>query len=73
MLLYILYIEPLLIFIGKRISGLKIQHIHQKIEAYCDDVNFLTSNLGDLRIVNDAVCKFEMISGAILSRNQKWT
>ena len=71
MILYILYIEPLLVFIEKRITGLRIQNIEQKVEAYCDDVNIMTTNVDDLRIVDSAVTSFEQISGAILSRNFK--
>ena len=71
MILYIIYIEPLLIYIERRTSGLRIENFVQKDEAYCDDVNFLTEDVEDLKVVDDAVSKFEMVSGAILSRNNK--
>ena len=87
MLLYIIYIEPLLVFIEKRAVGLRMLAVpdqnnpiignntasscSQCIEAYCDDVNVLTSNEADLVLVDQAVCKFEAVSGAILSRNKK--
>ena len=71
MLLYIVYIEPLLIYIERKLIGLIIPHIPSSLEAYCDDVNVLTVNDADLIAVDDAVQKFEALSGAILSRDKK--
>ena len=71
MLLYIVYIEPLLIALEKKMSGLQVATFEQKLEAYCDDVNVLTDNLGDFGVVNDVIKKFEVVSGAILSRDKK--
>ena len=71
MLLYIVYIEPLLIFIEQRIAGLSFANIQPSLEAYCDDVNVVTKNIADLVVVDDAVKKFESLSGAILSRDRK--
>ena len=52
MLLYIVYIEPLLVYIEQRIVGLSFPDIHPGLDAYCDDVNILTENLKDLVIAN---------------------
>ena len=71
MLLYIIYIEPLLWTLEKRINGLRVNNIVQKIEAYCDDVNITTEKLEDFEIVSNVVKRFEKVSGAILSRNNK--
>jgi hypothetical protein len=71
MLLYIVYIEPLLIYIEGRIAGLSIPNIQPSLDAYCDDVNVVTETIADLVVVNEAVKKFESLSGAILSRNKK--
>ena len=71
MVLYIIYIEPLLMYLERTLSGLKIEGISQTIEAYCDDVNVLTDCLEGLPKVDIAVRKFEAFSGAILSRSQK--
>ena len=78
MLLYILYIEPLLIYIEKRVSGLQALvplrsgiPAANSVESYCDDVNIITSKVQDLEIIDMAVKKFETLSGAILSRNHK--
>ena len=43
----------------------------QTIERFCDDLNVLTSDVQDLVIVDDAITKFEKVSGAILSRFKK--
>ena len=71
MLLYILYIEPLLVYIESHIAGLYIKNVRQAVEAYCDDLNVLTGNVNDLVVVNNAVEKYEKFSGAILSRDHK--
>ena len=71
MLLYILYIEPLLIALEKKMVGLKVVSIEQKLEAYCDDVNLLTNNLEDFSIISGVISEFEAVSGAILSRDKK--
>ena len=71
MLLYIIYIEPLLIALEKRMTGLKVAGIEKSLEAYCDDINVTTDNLGDFEIVATVIGKFEKVSGAILSRNKK--
>ena len=71
MLLYIVYIEPLLIYIQQRIAGLVFANIPPGLEAYCDNVNVMTKHDADLIVVNDAVVKFEALSGAVLSRDKK--
>ena len=48
MLLYIIYIEPLLLALEKRMTGLKVAGIGKSLEAYCDDINVMTDNLGDI-------------------------
>ena len=71
MLLYIVYIEPLLIYIEQKIVGLILPNIPPCLEAYCDDVNVVTGNDADLVVVDEAVKRFEALSGAILSRDKK--
>ena len=51
MLLYIIYIEPLLLTLERKITGLKVANIEQKLEAYCDDVNLTTGNLRTLPLL----------------------
>ena len=71
MILYIFYVEPLLTYIEANISGMKIENFSQAVESSCDDCNILTSDLNDFEIIDEAVCKFENVSGAILSRQKK--
>ena len=71
MILYIIYIEPLLMYLERKLVGLKLGNRIQCIEAYCDDVNVLTNKVSDFAVLDDAVSKFESFSGAILSRNKK--
>ena len=71
MLLYIIYIEPLLLALERNIVGLRVNNIEQKLDAYCDDVNMTTDNLGDFEKISEEVQKFEVVSGAILSRDKK--
>merc|ERR1712240_374570 len=71
MFLYIIYIEPLLWTLEKKINGLRVKNFVQKLEAYCDDVNITTEKLEDFEVVSNVVKRFEKVSGAILSRNRK--
>ena len=71
MLLYIIYIEPLLLMINKQTKGLRISSFVKKDEDFCDDLNFLSECENDLLVIEDVFVKFENISGAILSRSSK--
>ena len=81
MILYIIFIEPFLLHLERNLEGLSLKGvpssvtsaslISQVIEAFCDDVNIITEKLQDLEKVDEIVCKFEELSGAILSRNFK--
>ena len=62
MLLYIVYIEPLLATLEAKIKGLRIENFVQKSEAFCDDVNLLTEHLDDSLVVENVLNKFEMTS-----------
>ena len=59
---------PLLAF---QASPLPPHELRYKLIAYCDDVNIMSKDVGDLVVVDEAVRKFESFSGAILSRNKK--
>ena len=71
MLLYIIYVEPLLLVLERKMSGLRVATFDQKLAAYCDDINLTTDKLEDFEVVSEVVKKFEVVSGAILSRNKK--
>ena len=70
MLLYIIYIESLLLYIERRAVGHIIGDL-RTVESYCDDLNIMTSDEDDLVMVDRAVEHFEAISGAVLSRDKK--
>ena len=71
MILYIIYIEPLLLMINRKTKGLSMATLVQKDEDFCDDLNFLSENEEDLLKIEEVFVKFENISGAILSRSWK--
>ena len=73
MILYIIYIEPLLLYLEKHLAGIRVAGVPQCIEAYCDDINILTNSMSDFLVVDAAVRRFESVSGAILSRAKKCT
>ena len=51
--------------------GLRLASVTKTLEAYCDDINLLTNNLEDFGKMSELVAKFELLSGAILSRDKK--
>ena len=61
MLLYIIYIEPLLLMIKRRIRGLSMSSFVQKDDDYCDDLNFSSESDDYLVIIEDVFVKFENI------------
>ena len=71
MILYIIYIEPLLLMINKLTKGLFVSKLVQKDEDYCDDLNFLSEFESDLLIIERTFVRFEAVSGALLSRSSK--
>ena len=71
MVLYILYIEPLLLRFRRELKGLKMASFNQVDEDFCDDVNVITENEDDFLIADRIIGEFEQVSGAILSRSKK--
>ena len=71
MILYILYIEPLLLLINKLTKGLFVSTQVQKDKDNCDDLNFLSEHESDLLVIENTFLRFEAVSGAILSRSHK--
>ena len=67
-ILYIIYVEPLLIALKISLLGSRVASVKQTNEAYCDDKNLLTDNLEDFSRMEDLLVKFDKSSGAILSR-----
>ena len=71
MILFIIYIEPLLLHLERTLQGLNVAGIPQILEAFCDDVNIVTENLEDLPKIEDSVSKFGVILWAIFFRDYK--
>ena len=63
MLLYIIYIEPLLLALESKMVGLKVHTKDQKVEGYCDDINLMTEDLDDLGRISVVV---EHVVGLVL-------
>ena len=66
--LFVIYIEPLLVRLRREISGLKIGLIDQKDEDYMNDINMFVEKDEDLVRSYKIICDFEAVSGAILNR-----
>ena len=71
MILYIIYIEPLLLYLERVLVGVQIAAVRQTLEAYCDDLNIITNNEADFVKIDETIVKFEKMSGALLSRDKK--
>ena len=69
--LYILQLEPFLRLLRRTLAGLTITNFKQVDKSYCDDVETLGEDIRDLVKFDEAMHKFEITSGAILSRNKK--
>ena len=79
MILYVIYIEPLLVTLEAELSGFEMgsmvqsnandfQPWVQKTEAFCDDVNLVTNNDNDFLVANEIIEKFEKSSGATIEK-----
>ena len=71
MILYVIYIEPLLLYLERKMVGLSVGGVVQILDSFCDDVSLVTNQLSDFLVIDEAVVKFESVSGAILSQNKK--
>ena len=69
--LYILQMEPFLRLLRRTLAGLTITNFKLIEKSYCDDVETLSDDLRDLAKFDEVMHKFEITSGAILSRNKK--
>ena len=58
MLLYIIYIEPLLMMIKRMTKGLNVSLVQQQDEDYCDDINFIGEKLSDLVVIDEIFNNF---------------
>ena len=71
MLLYIIYMEPFLLCLKRRLSGIQMGGFVQIDEDYADDVEVMVESDDDIVLANEIFKKFEACSGAKLSRSKK--
>ena len=71
MILYILYIEPLLLRLERELHGVKMASFDQIDEDFCDDISIITENDDDIILADVIISEFEQVSGAILNRSEK--
>ena len=72
MLLYVIFLEPLLLQLQRRLRGVKIgRSIKMADVDYVDDVNVLVEDERDFVVIDDVFGTFEKMSGAILNRSHK--
>ena len=84
MVLFILYIEPLLLRLEEVCSGViltarlekkmrapLVDGVKEDLEGFVDDTEIICSSDADFIAVDECVAKFEKISGAILNRSTK--
>ena len=55
MLLYIIYMEPLLVVLERILNGVRLSFAHEVLESYCDDLNVLTEDEEDLSKLSDTI------------------
>ena len=71
MMLYLIYIEPLLVMLGNKLQGLRFPHFQEIDDDYCDDVEILVEREEDLITAEEIFRKFESCAGAMLNRSSK--
>ena len=84
MLLYIIYIEPLLLMLEKRLKGFPLESplqlgpssisfegAREKSEGFVDDTEAVITNDKELLLVDEILREFEQMSGAIVNRSKK--
>ena len=71
MFLYVIYIEPFLVMLEKKLGGILMGNVKQILEAFCDDINVLIRREEDFVLLGKIIEDFENVSAAIISRNLK--
>ena len=71
MILYLIYIEPLLVMLGKNLQGLQFPNFREIDDDYCDDIEILIEKDEDLFLADEIFRKFESFAGAMVNRSRK--
>ena len=66
-----IYIEPLLVKLGKSLQGLQFPNFREIDDDYCDDIEILVEKEEDLLVADEIFRKFESFSGAKVHRSNK--
>ena len=61
MILYLIYVEPLLIKLGELLRGFQMPNFNEVDNDYCDDVEIVVENEDDLILANEIFTKFETV------------
>ena len=69
--LFLINMEPLLLYIRRKIKGVQVAAVKQKDEDYVDDINVISSCLRDLGLMDMAFFKYEALAGMVLNRSRK--
>ena len=82
MLLYIIFIEPLVLYIEKRTTGCILRNL-KGAEAYCDDLNVMTCRDSDILLIDQCVTRLSVAqffretrsvkSSALVGGKPEWT
>ena len=71
MLLYVINMEPFLLYLNRACTGIRMSSFNQVDEDYADDVELLVDTEQDILEADRAFKVFEKCSGALLSRTSK--
>ena len=71
MILYLIYIEPMLVKLGNMLKGFQMPDFIETDNDYCDDVEIVIEDENDLVLAVDIFEKFGRISGAKLNCSKK--
>ena len=71
MILYLIYVEPLLIKLGEVLKGFQMANFKETDNDYCDDVEIVIEEEADLVLADEIFTKYGSLSGVLLNRSHK--
>ena len=66
-----MFVEPLLLRLKQKLTGVKVGGVDSGIEAYVDDVSVWVTSEEELMLLEEIFRQFESFSGAMLNREKK--
>ena len=70
MILYIIFVEPLLLHLEAKVGGLFIGRSNNISACFADDIQLLINKVSQFGVVDDCFAQFECTSGAVLCRKK---